>query len=229
MSQNTDSVPFRTQLRVAISNFLQKYRTTLLAVVGLAFVVVISFAIWTQVDAASKNDFAAKIEKSQADYTSWLSEADPTKKADLAKVLETELAEIQKSAPTGYGLSKAWFLQGNYQANLLNWAEAAKAYHAVFDKDRTSYLASIALVNSAVSHEEAGDSAAALAVYDEFEKEYATDPLLAPQVFFSQGRLYEADNKTTEALAAYKKLLDKFPDSGWTKLGRDRILLLSPE
>lgn len=229
MSQNTDPVPFRTQLRVAVSNFLQKYRTLLLGVVGVAFLVVVAFAVWTQVDASSKNDFAAKIEKSQADYSAWVAEADATKKGELGKALEAELAQVQNSAPTGYGLSKAWFLQGNYYSSLKNWSEAAKAYHTVFEKDKSSYLAPIALVNSAVAHEEAGDASAALAVYGEFQKEFSTDVMLAPQVLFTQGRLLESEKKSDEALASYKKLLEKFPESSWTKLGRDRILLLSPE
>jgi hypothetical protein len=41
--------------------------------------------------------------------------------------------------------------------------------------------------------------------------------------------LLESEKKPADAVAAYKKLLDKFPESSWTKLGRDRILLLSPE
>ena len=229
MSQNTETVPFRTQLRVAVSNFLQKYRTLLLAVVILGVLVIVGLAIWGQVDSATKTSFAAKIEKSQDDYNSWFTEADATKKAALATILESELAEIEKSAPLGYGLSKAWFIHGNYWANQKKWTEAAAAYHTVFEKDASSYLAPIALVNAAVSHEELGNADAALKVYEEFEKAFATDVILAPQVFFTQGRLFESLQKNAEAVAAYKKLLEKFPESGWTKLGRDRILLLSPE
>jgi len=127
----------------------------------------------------------------------------------------------------GYGLSKAWFIHGNYWAAQKKWTDAAKAYHTVFDKDAGSYLAPIALVNAGVSLEEASDAAGALAAYAEFEKSFATDPVLAPQVFFTQGRLLETEGKTADAVAAYKKLLAKFPDAGWTKLGRDRILVLS--
>lgn len=229
MSQNTETVPFRTKLKVAISNFLQKYRTVLLGIVIGGLVIVVGLAVWTQIDASTKTAFAAKIEKSQLDYSAWASESDATKKAELAKALEAELAEIQKNAPTGYGLSKAWFLQGTYLANEKKWADAAKAFRTVFEKDRASYLSPIALVNAGVSQEEAGDQEAALEAYAEFEKHFAGDTVLAPQVFFTQGRLYESLQKPVEAVAAYKKLLEKYPESGWTKLGRDRILLLSPE
>jgi len=229
MSQNTEEVPFRTQLRVAVSNFLQKYRTVLTGVVVAAVVIVGVLAIWTQVDASTKTAFAAKIDQSQADFAAWQSESDATKKASLGKALETELADIQKNAPVGYGLDKAWFLQGNYFAADKKWSDAAKAFRTVFEKDPAGYLAPIALVNSAVSLEEAGDTAGALAAYADFDKKFASDAVLAPQVFFTEGRLLEGQKKVTEAVASYKKLVDKFPDSGWTKLGRDRILILSPE
>jgi tetratricopeptide (TPR) repeat protein len=229
MSQNTEEVPFRTQLRVAVSNFLQKYRTALVGLVAAAVIIVGVLAIWTQVDASTKTAFAAKIEQSQTDFSAWQSETDAAKKATLGKALEIELAEIQKNAPVGYGLDKAWFLQGNYFAADKKWTEAAKAFRTVFDKDSSGYLAPIALVNSAVSLEEAGDAAGALAAYADFDKKFATNAVLAPQVFFTEGRLLEGQKKATEAVAAYKKLVDKFPDSGWTKLGRDRILILSPE
>lgn len=226
MSQSTEKVPFRTKVKVGLSNFLQKYRGILIAGMGGIIVVVIALAVWTQVDAATKVDFAAKIEKSQTDFAAWQGEGNEAKKAELAKTLEDELAVIQKTAPTGYGLLKAWFLQGNYWALQKKWTEAAQAFKTVFEKDSTSYLAPISLVNAAVSLEEAGDVEGALGLYTLFEKNYATDALLAPQVFFTEGRILEGQNKTTEAVAAYKKLLEKHPDSTWTKLGRDRILLL---
>jgi len=229
MSQSTDPVPFRTQLKVAVSNFLQKYRALLLGLVAAVIVIVAVLAIWTQVDASTKVTFAAKIEKSQADYVTWQAESDATKKAELAKTLEAELADVQKNAPVGYGLSKAWFLQGNYFASEKKWADASKAFRTVFDKEPASYLAPISLLNAAVSLEEAGDAAGALAAYAEFDKHFATDAVLAPQVLFTEGRLNEGLQKTADALAAYKKLQEKFPDSSWTKLGRDRILLLSQD
>jgi tetratricopeptide (TPR) repeat protein len=229
MSQNTEAVPFRTKLKVSISNFLQKYRTLLVILVVAVVAVVAVLAIWTQFDASNKVTFGAKIEKSESDFALWQTEADASKKAELAKTLEAELAEIQKSAPNGYGLSKAWFVQGNYEVVLKNWSEASKAYRTVYDKDKSSYLAPIALVNAAVALEEAGDAAGALAVYADFEKDFSGDALLAPQVFFTEGRLLEGQQKTDEAVKAYKKLLEKFPEAGWTKLGRDRILLLAKD
>jgi tetratricopeptide (TPR) repeat protein len=159
MSQNTEAVPFRTKLKVSISNFLQKYRTLLVILVVAVVAVVAVLAIWTQFDASNKVTFGAKIEKSESDFALWQTEADASKKAELAKTLEAELAEIQKSAPNGYGLSKAWFVQGNYEVVLKNWSEASKAYRTVYDKDKSSYLAPIALVNAAVALEEAGDAA----------------------------------------------------------------------
>ncbi len=229
MSQNTEVEPFRTRLKTGISNFLQKYRTLLASLVGAAILITAGLALWTQVDAATKADFAARIEKSQADYLAWAAETDAAKKEAAGKTLEAELAKVQKEAPQGYGLSKAWFIQGNYFVAKKQWMDASKAFRAVFDKDKTSYLAPVALLNAAVCEEEAGDAAAALAIYGEFEKAFGTNALLLPQVYFTEGRLLESLGKTADAGAAYKKLLEKYPESGWTKLGRDRIISLNLE
>jgi len=229
MSQSTDTVPFRTKLRVEITNFLQKHRTLLLGLVIAAVVVVGGLAIWTEVDTATKAAYAIQIDKSQNDYTAWQTETDATKKIALGAAFEADLTGIQQSAPLGYGLSKSWFLQGNYLVAQKKWAEASKAFHSAFEKDPTGYLAPIALVNAGVSLEEARDVSGALGQYGEFEKSFSGDSVLAPQVFFTQGRLLESLGKKADAIAAYHKLLAKYPESGWTKLGRDRILLLNQE
>jgi tetratricopeptide (TPR) repeat protein len=226
MSPTADQVPTRTKLKVVLGNLLQKYRGLLITVVAALLIIVAGVAIWTQIDSSTKSAFAAKIEKSQTDYGTWLLEADD-KKADAAKTLEADLTDIEKSAPAGYGLSKAWFIHGNYYAAEKKWPDAANAFHKVFESDGGNYLAPIALVNAGVAREEAGDTEGALKAYAEFEAHFAADAVLAPQVFFTEGRLLETQSKTQDAVAAYKKLLQKFPDSGWTKLGRDRILLLS--
>lgn len=226
MSESTDSVPIRTKLRVEISNFLQKHRTLLLGLVIAAVIIIGGLALWTQIDSANKAAFAIQIQKCEDDYAQWQGESDVVKKAALGKSFESDLAVIEQTAPQGYGLSKAWFLQGNYLVAQKKWGDAAKAFHTVFEKDPSGYLAPISLVNAGVSLEEAGNVAGALGAYDEFEKSFGTNPVLAPQVFFTQGRLLEVQGKREEALKAYKKLPAKFPESSWTKLGRDRILVL---
>jgi len=227
MSESTEGVPFRTRLRVGVTNLLQKHRTLLLSLVILAVVVLGGLAIWTQIDSATKIAFATQIDKAQTDYTAWSSEVDPVKKAALGKTFESDVAAIQQNAPMGYGLSKAWFLRGTYEAAQKRWAEAAKAYRAVFEKDPSSYLAPVALVNAGVSLEENGDTAGALAAYADFEKAFSSYPVLAPQVLFTEGRLLEQQGKKNDAVTAYKKLPAQYPESDWTKLARDRIIVLT--
>ena len=228
MSQTADSVPARTKLKIALGNLLQKYRGVLIIGLAVVLVAVAAGAVWTQIDASTKTAFAVKIDKSQTDYGTWMLSGDD-KRAEAAKTLETDLTDIEKSAPAGYGLAKAWFLHGNYLANEKKWPEASNAFHKAYEADPANYLAPIALVNDGVAQEEAGSADAALKAYAEFEAHFAADPVLAPQVFFTEGRLLESQSKTDDALTAYKKLLQKFPESSWTKLGRDRILLLGKD
>ncbi|MEI8092918.1 MAG: tetratricopeptide repeat protein [Spirochaetales bacterium] len=227
--KSKEVIPLRTQLKHGLSNFLQKYRTVLIGIVAVIIVVLVGLAIWSQIDASTKKDYASRIEKSQDDFVSWQSESDLTKKETLGRALEDELSAVERNAPVSYGLLKALFLHGNFLAEEKKWSEASKVYAAISEKDPQSYLAPIGMVNASVCQEEAGDLVAALALLDGFLKTYSINQVLAPQVYFTKGHLLELQLKTADALAAYKALLEKYPESNWTKLAHDRIILLGSE
>ena len=48
-----------------------------------------------------------------------------------------------------------------------------------------------------------------------------------PRAYFSLGRALETLGKPDEAVTAYNAGIDRFPDSNWTNLGRDRIIYLA--
>ena len=230
MSDNSkENDPFRIRIKHGLTNFIQKYRSALLGLVIAIVVVFGALAIWSQIDSAVKKDYAAKIEKSQEDFSAWEAETDSVKKAELGKALEDELAVIEAKAPVSIGLLKAWFIHGNYWSSQGKWSEAANAYRTVFDKDPRSYLAPIALNNAAVAWEEAGDLAKAISTYELFLKDFSKNAILGPQVYFSQGQILEKLNKKAEALTSYQTLASTHPESNWTKLGRDRIILLGTD
>jgi len=214
-------------MKIATSNFLQKFRTLLISVVAAGILVVVGLAVWTQVDQAIKSNYATKINHAQKDFDAWKLEADEAKKAALGANLEKELGQIEKEAPHGYGLTKAWFLNGSYFAEQKKWTDAAKAFQQAAESTGSHDLGPISLVNEGVCLEEAGDLQGALKVYASFERLYSKDSLLSPQVLFAQGHLLEMIGKNKDAVSAYQKLLDQFPDSTWTKLGHDRILVLN--
>jgi TolA-binding protein len=85
----------------------------------------------------------------------------------------------------------------------------------------------VALYNAATAAEERGDSLKALELYTRCAKEYEKTFPLMPRVYFAIGRIQESQKNNTEALAAYEKLVEKWPNDNWTKLARSRILMLS--
>ena len=227
--KSNEANPIRIQVKNGLSNLIQKYRTILISMVALLVVVLVGLAVWSQVESSTKKDFAARMEKSQEDFSAWMKETDTTKKDSLAKTLEDELVVVEKNAPLSYGLLKAWFLHGDLYAEQKKWVEASKAYKTVYDKDAQSYLAPISLVNASVSQEEAGDVSAALLLLDIFLKDFSANVVLAPQVYFTKGHLQELQLKTADALVTYKLLQEKYPESNWTKLAHDRIILLGSD
>jgi tetratricopeptide (TPR) repeat protein len=227
--KSNEANPLRVQVKNGLSNFIQKYRAVLIGIVLVVLVILVGLAVWSQLEGSTKKDFAARIEKSQEDFTAWKQATDTTKKETLAKALEEELLVIEKNAPVSYGLLKAWFLHGDFFAEQKKWVDAAKAYKTVFDKDPHSYLAPISLVNAAVSQEEAGDVAAALVLLETFLKDFSSNVVLAPQVYFTKGHLQELQLKPADALVSYKALQEKYAESNWTKLAHDRIILLGSD
>ncbi len=213
--------------RVAISNFLQKNRSVILAAIVVVVVVLAALAGWSVYTQGVKKDFGAKIEKLDSDYSQWKSEADATKKAQLEKNLLAELKTLEAKAPNSYALLKAYFIQGEYQTNQKQWDAAAVSFEKVFTLDKSSYLAPVALVNAAVCYENANEQPKALKEYTTFLGQYKKNALLAPQVYFSQGALLEAMGKTADAIKSYQQNVENFPDSDWTKLSRDRLFVIS--
>lgn len=216
-----------TAVRIAISNFLQKYRAIILAGIVIIVVILTALAGWSIYSQGVKKEFGAKIEKLGDDYSQWKNEADATKKAQLEKSFVSELKDLETKAPDSYALLKAYFIQGEFQTDKKQWKEAATSFEKVFSLDNKSYLAPVALVNSAVCYENAQDSAKALQQYKAFLLSYPKNALLAPQVNFSQGALLESLGKTAEAIKSYQGNVENFPDSDWTKLSRDRLFVIS--
>lgn len=226
MSSQNDTPIQSTPIRVKIANFLQRHRNILIIAILLVVVILSAVGIYAAITASTNNEYAVKVERVQQDLAKWQSETDDVKKKDFAATIEKNLADVIGHAPSSYGLLKAYFIQGNYQAAQKKWAEASTSFAKIFEIDSKSYLAPSALVNQAACLENAGNVKAALEVLANYEKNYASDKLNYPEVLFNQGRLLELQNDNPKAVAEYKKLLEKFPESNWAKLGRDRLIVI---
>lgn len=104
------------------------------------------------------------------------------------------------------------------------YADAKRAWEAVFKKAKHSYLAALSLFNMAVCEEELHDIKSARAHY---EKAGMLENFpLAAHAFFSAARLYENDD-AEKAKALYRKIVDTCTDDVWARLAKTRLLSLT--
>ena len=97
---------------------------------------------------------------------------------------------------------------------------------AIYEHFPKTYLAPIALQNAAVAAEERGAPDAAIAHYQAVVEKYTGKTVGIPHALFSIGRLSEASKDYAAAIASYEKLLSLYADDDWTKLAKDRIIIL---
>jgi len=216
----------RQKFVVAISNALERGRTPLLIVIGAAIVVVIVFAIYTQIAGARADKAAGLAAAIQTNFSSWSSETDKTKKADLQKTLTGEIDAVVKKYPRSYGAQRALFIRADMAYEEKDWKNAITDYQLVAKRFAASYLAPVCLANAAAAAEQAGDKKQAIALDQQILDFKGLTPEI-PRALFSLGRLSEETDNTKEAQIYYNQLVNTYPSSGWTNLARDRIIYLA--
>ncbi len=208
-----------------ISDFLRKYRTIVLAVLGAAVLAVIVVALWSAIHGAAVRNSTARLEKAQASIAALADEKDEAKKAELEKAAVADLDAIAAKWPRLFAGQRARLLKGRLAADKKDWALAEKEFIAVADAAGSSYLAPAALQEAAVAAEERGAPEKAVEYYKRFVDKF---PKAAgvPHAWFSLGRLAEDSKDYVAAMGHYEKVVAAFPDDDWTKLAKDRILSL---
>lgn len=206
-----------------LSDFLQKARIPLLALLIAAIAVLIGYFVWHGWQARAREKSALLSEKAQDLHQEWIYEQEEGAK----KKLETELADllqhIFKKYPRQYAAQRARLIEADLAYRARDWAKAAAAYQALASGFPRSYLAPLSLLYSGACYEELGDGKKALEAYERIRARYR-DSYLMPQVLFASGRLLESDGDFAGASKAYTQLEESHPDSNWTKLARNRII-----
>ncbi len=225
MAHSPDSSP-RQRIASALASILQRGRFVILGVVIAALAAVILYAIYTEVAAKRAEIATREVEAVQKTYENWSNEPDAAKKAGLEKAIVVQTNVILQRFPRTYAAQRSLLIRGDLAYTNKDWKSAVAFYTRLADRFPRSYLSLVALNNAAAVDEQQGDAAAAI----ELDKRILTYRGLAPEIpgaLFSLGRLYEGQNDKKNAELYYKKLVDQYPDSGWTKLARDRIIALS--
>jgi len=149
----------------------------------------------------------------------------------VSKMLEISvlLAEIDSFASrnSGFAAARAYNLAANIHWDQNNRDDAEKAWLDAARAAGRNYMAPVSLFNAAVAAEERGDIETAIAHYSR-ALEYGNIFPSAVRAQFSIGRLEESRNRRDAAIAAYRNVMNNWPnDSLWPNLAQSRILALS--
>jgi len=218
----------RPRFRDRLSAILQKSRLALLILLIAILAGTIAYFVWTEIQSAAREKSALWAEKAQELEQQWSAETDEAKKQAQEKELTDLLGRILSRYPRQYAAQRAYLLKAHMADHTKDWAAMAQAYQTLASRFPRSYLAPLAQLYAGVSYEEMGDAKQALASYQRLQQRYR-DSYLLPRALFSVGRLLEGEGDWAGALKTYNELEDDHPDSNWTKMARNRIILLKTE
>ena len=218
----------KPSLHAALNNFLRKHRVVFLSVFALILASVAVAAVWTIVDERAASQSAKALDRVEASLSEWYGmEAGPSSKEKADEIL-AELDAIAAKFGRRYAAQKSLVLSGRVYAALEDWAAAEKKFREAVDLRKDSFLAGFALQEAAAAAEERQDSKAAIELWTRVV-DSAWVSVGLPHAHFVLGTLYEETKQYAEAKARYEKLIAAYPDNDWTKLARDRIILLKSQ
>ncbi len=220
----TESVKFSDRL-VA---FIQKNRIGLLVGVAVIILGVIVFGATIAILDSNKEKAIAAVEALAERYDTIRIDTDEAKKGEAATAL---LAELQAFATghSGYSAARAHSIAAGIRADRKEWTEAVTAWLAAADALPNSYLAPVSVYNAAAAAEELGDGTRALELYSRCANTYEKTFAQAPRAYLAVGRLNEERKDYQAATAAYKKIVEAWPNDSWAKLAQGRLLTMAAE
>jgi len=215
----------KTKVSDLLVDFIQKRKLILLGVLIAFFVILAVVGLVLTLRETSQIKAISRVETLSERYDEIRTISDETKKKESIVSLLEELksASNKKDFPSARALS----IIASIHVDLKEWTEAENAWIASAEAAPKSYLAPVALYNAATVAEDRGDPTSALTLYTRCVQEYNNDYPLTARAYFSIGRLSEQANDAKSATDAYKKIVDTWPNEGWTKMANSRILSIT--
>jgi len=209
----------------ALAAFMRRNRKPLVAAcIGLAGAAVAAAIVLAVLDRVKAGQLA-ELERCISRYESLAAEAGDgaiPASADADSLLDDLLALGGRAS--GYAGAKALSLAGDLDMGREAWADAEAAYLRAVEKGKKLYIAPVALYNAGVAAERQDNADLAIAHY---EASLAYDGFPGgARAQFAIGRLNEKKADTEGALAAYRNVADKWPDTEWEGLAQSRIIAL---
>ncbi len=218
----------KPSIQSRLNDFLRKNRAAVIALFAAVLLVVAAAAVWTIVGERIDSRAAQALEKAEASLQEWYGMEQGPAATEKANEILAALDSIRSKYGKRYAAQKALVLAGRVRARNGDWTEAETLFRQAADLKKDSLLAGFALQEAAVAAEERGDPQAAIELWTRV----AGLPGFAvgvPHAHFALGSLYEEAKQYDKAKAEYDKLTASFPDNDWTKLARNRIILLKSQ
>ncbi len=205
-----------------IAGYVDSRKKILIALVVVVVVAIAAFALFTGITSSAAKKGLSAIDK--ISYTLTENSSDLSDEA-LAERKETALASLQVYNKKGGVVGvRANMLSAEIAYSKKDYEKAADYYAAAAAKGKKAYTAPIVYFNAAAAYENAGNNEKACEFYEKASND--KDFLLASRAAFELGRVKEAAGDTEGAIAAFKKVYDKEPDSSWGKLSKTELLKL---
>jgi tetratricopeptide (TPR) repeat protein len=227
MADQRDIKPDHVSVSDRINEFIQKNRRVLVVGLMVILVILLGFIVGYYIrNYLAEQDLVtvAELERRYEALQGDIGESPGEEKAADIETLLKDLTDFAGSR-SDFAAARAWAITAAIRTAQKNWPEAEKAWIGAARAARGTYLAPIAFYNGGTAAEEGGNPEEAIAHYQ--ESLGAADFPGAPRAQFSIGRIEETRGNREAALSAYNTLISKWPnDPVWTKLARDRVILL---
>lgn len=224
--EQTTAKPAKTGLAEGIVIFIQRNRKTLLIACAAIVAALVLASLAVALAESSRLKAIAEVDALSRRYDEIRFQGDEAARDASVAALTGELSAFAAKHGS-YAGAKAYTVLAGIQADRKEWAEAEASWTAAAAKTPKSHMAPVALYNAAAAAEERGDTGRAIELYTRSAEEYAAVFPLAARAYFAVGRLYEERKDVAAAVAAYKKIVDTWPNDNWTKPANSRILALS--
>lgn len=215
-------------IHARLNDFLRRNRTAVISVFAAALVAVVAAAAWTILDERTATRSAQALETVEVSLREWFEMEPGPAAVEKSKEILAALDSIRSKYGKRYAAQKAVVLAGRIQARNGDWAAAEKLFRQASELNPASLLAGYALQEAAVAAEERRDTQAAIELWTKVI-ETAGSAVGIPHAYFTLGTLYEETKQYDQAKVQYEKLTAAYPDNDWTKLARNRIILLKSQ
>ncbi len=206
----------------------ERFGKTILILCGALIVLVVALVAFFEIRANNQRKALIAIESIQNELEAYRALSPAERQESVFENLINNIHTlINNHRSLSYIQARAHFLLGTLYAENELWLKAAEAYSTVFNKQRRSYLAPLALYNQAVANEIAGDVPGAIVTLQEFITYYenAEVPYL-PRALFNIGRLYETQRDLDMARSYYQRVINEHSDSDYVTLATNRLIVL---